>query len=219
VVIHDGAEASAPLLGEPPAVELMNTVWADRDGVHDTLATPGQALAWLRTIRDRLAPRPAAVDAWLDAAQPGDATAVADRLRVLRDGLRRLAAEATGDPRPAAVSATPNRRAALLTLDHACAAAPTWSSLRWVDGQEPSRELHTDAPPEQVILAELAEQAVELFTGEPARRLRACLAPGCVLYFVKQHPRREWCSAGCGNRARVARHYQRHRTQTTNPTR
>jgi predicted RNA-binding Zn ribbon-like protein len=219
VVIQDGSGASAPVLGEAPAVELMNTVWADRDGAHDALATPGQALAWLRIIRDRLAPRPAAVDAWLDSAQPGDATAVAHRLRELRDGLRRLAAEATGDPRPAAVSATPDRRAALLTLDHACAAAPTWSSLRWVDGQEPSRELHTDAPPEKAIVAELAEQAVELFTGEPARRLRACLAPGCVLYFVKQHPRREWCSAGCGNRARVARHYQRHRTQTTNPTR
>lgn len=217
-MIHDGAEASAPLLGEPLAVELMNTVWADRDGVHDTLETPGQTLAWLRTIRNRFAPRPTAVDAWLDAAQPGDATAVAHRLRMLRNGLRRLAAEATGDPRPAAVSATPDRRDAVLTLDDACAAAPTWSSLRWVDGQEPYRELHTDAPPEQVIVAELAEQAVELFSGEPARRLRACLAPGCVLYFVKQHPRREWCSAGCGNRARVARHYQRHRTQTTNPT-
>nr|WP_279582460.1 CGNR zinc finger domain-containing protein [Fodinicola feengrottensis] len=23
-------------------------------------------------------------------------------------------------------------------------------------------------------------------------------------------PRREWCSASCGNRARVARHYDRH---------
>ena len=143
-MIHDGAEASAPLLGEPPAVELMNTVRADRDGVHDTLATPEQTLAWLRTIRSRLTPPPSAVNAWLDAAQPEEVAAVAHRLRVLRDGLRRLAAEVTGDPRPAAVSATPNRRAALLTLDHACAAAPTWSSLRWVDGQEPYRELHTD---------------------------------------------------------------------------
>ena len=79
-------EPAAPLLGEPPAVELMNTVRADRDGVHDTLATPEQALAWLRIIRDRLAPQPAAVDAWLDAARPGDAAAVTRRLRVLRDG-------------------------------------------------------------------------------------------------------------------------------------
>ena len=111
-MIHDGAEASAPLLGEPPAVELMNTVRADRDGVHDTLATPEQTLAWLRTIRSRLTPPPSAVNAWLDAAQPEEVAAVAHRLRVLRDGLRRLAAEVTGDPRPAAVSATPDRRGA-----------------------------------------------------------------------------------------------------------
>ena len=38
---------------------------------------------------------------------------------------------------------------------------------------------------------------------------RAVLA--CVQYFVKDHPRREWCSAACGNRARVARHYTKRR--------
>ena len=48
-------------------------------------------------------------------------------------------------------------------------------------------------------------------------QLRACLGPGCVLYFVQQHPRREWCSAGCGNRARVARHYHRHRSLSAGP--
>src|SRR6266851_2221676 len=40
-------------------------------------------------------------------------------------------------------------------------------------------------------------------------QLRACHAPGCVLYFVKSHPRREWCSVACGNRARAARHYDK----------
>lgn len=49
-----------------------------------------------------------------------------------------------------------------------------------------------------------------LFAGPDQERLKACLAPGCVLYFMQNHPRREWCSAGCGNRARVARHYRRH---------
>ena len=58
---------------------------------------------------------------------------------------------------------------------------------------------------------EIAEAAVLLFTSPDAGRLRACPGPGCVLYFVRAHPRREWCSAVCGNRARVARHYQRHR--------
>ncbi|MFI6847287.1 CGNR zinc finger domain-containing protein [Kitasatospora sp. NPDC050467] len=43
----------------------------------------------------------------------------------------------------------------------------------------------------------------------PDRRPAGLPGPGCVLYFVKKHPRREWCSAGCGTRARAARHYER----------
>jgi predicted RNA-binding Zn ribbon-like protein len=35
--------------------------------------------------------------------------------------------------------------------------------------------------------------------------------PACVLFFVKNHPRRDYCSPVCGNRARVSRHYERHR--------
>ena len=57
----------------------------------------------------------------------------------------------------------------------------------------------------------LAEQGVALFAGARRGELRACLAPRCVLYFLREHPRRGWCSAGCGNRARVARHYERRR--------
>ncbi|PZF91885.1 hypothetical protein C1I99_22640 [Micromonospora deserti] len=32
-----------------------------------------------------------------------------------------------------------------------------------------------------------------------------------MLYFVADPPRREWCSVACGNRARAARYYRRHR--------
>jgi hypothetical protein len=48
----------------------------------------------------------------------------------------------------------------------------------------------------------------------PAALLRACGAPGCVLMFLKDHPRREWCSNACGNRARQARHYDRTRKRS-----
>jgi predicted RNA-binding Zn ribbon-like protein len=207
---RDGTGTSAPLLGEPLPVELMNTVWADRDGVHDALATPEQGLAWLRAVRDRLPPAPPAVPAWLREPWPDDIAPAVEQVRLLRDAVRRLAAEATDDPRPAAESATPGRAEALRVLDLACAAAPMWSGLRWAEGGEPRRELHSAAAPGQVLLAALAEGAVALFAGGRTAGLRACLAPGCVLYFVKQHPRRGWCSAACGNRARVARHYRRH---------
>src|SRR5438105_1450694 len=60
-----------------------------------------------------------------------------------------------------------------------------------------------------VILAAIATDAIDLITSSRLTGLRACGAPGCVLLFVKDHPRREWCSAACGNRARQARHYAR----------
>lgn len=187
-------ETSAPLLGEPAPVELMNTVWADRDGVYDTLADPDAAAAWLRATGLRTGP------------------ADLDRLRRLRDALRRLAAEVTGDPREPAPVVT--RAEAVEVLNEACALAPTWSELTWPTGGEPTRVTRVDRAPADRALAAVAEQAAELFAGPDRDRLRACLAPGCVLYFVREHPRREWCSPGCGNRARVARHYRRHHRET-----
>jgi predicted RNA-binding Zn ribbon-like protein len=200
---------SAPLLGEPLAVEFMNTIWADRRGVHDALASDAEVLAWLRAVDPRLPPRSAGVDAWLERARPADLADAGDRLRRLRNALRRVAADQTADPRPAAASAIEDVTEATNVLNEAAAAAPHWSSLEHTAAGF-ARGSGTDAPPGTAIAALVAEDAIGLFTGGLREELRACLAPGCVLYFVRQHPRREWCSTACGNRARAARHYQRH---------
>jgi predicted RNA-binding Zn ribbon-like protein len=200
-------DTKAPLLGEPLPVELMNTLWADRDGVHDALADPAGAVAWLRAVGPR-AEIPAD-----GLGVPGDhaeAEAVARQLRQLRDALRRLAAEVTGDPRPTAGPAS--RSAAIDTINRAAAVAPSWPELNWPDGGPATRQVRSRGPAARTLLSAVAAQAAVLFAGPDQPRLRACLAPGCVLYFVQNHPRREWCSAGCGNRARVARHYRRHHT-------
>jgi predicted RNA-binding Zn ribbon-like protein len=209
----EAAATRAPLLGEPLPVELMNTVWADRDGVHDALSSPGEAAAWLGAVADRLLSEPPSAGTelrdWLK--QPQVATQVADQLRLLRDALRLLAADATADPRTTSASSVADRDKALTVLNRACALAPAWSELTWPADGTPRRITRSDRAPAESAISGIAEQGVALF-GDPTRaRLRACLAPGCVLYFVKDHPRKEWCTAGCGNRARVARHYQRHR--------
>jgi predicted RNA-binding Zn ribbon-like protein len=130
-----------------------------------------------------------------------------DRFRELRDALRRLAAEVVSDDRPAA--AVPmDVTAAVEVVNRACASAPTWSELVW--SPTPGRVSRSAHDSQEAELASIAEDAVDLFTGPRRTDLRACHGPGCVLYFLRDHPRREWCSAGCGNRARVARHYQRH---------
>jgi predicted RNA-binding Zn ribbon-like protein len=59
--------------------------------------------------------------------------------------------------------------------------------------------------------AEIARAAIALFAGPDAPLLRRCQGPGCILFYVRRHPRQEWCSEGCGTRARVSRHYYRHR--------
>ncbi|MFT4042700.1 MAG: CGNR zinc finger domain-containing protein [Gordonia sp. (in: high G+C Gram-positive bacteria)] len=54
------------------------------------------------------------------------------------------------------------------------------------------------------VLIHLAQQAVELFSGPKASRIRECAEPACPTLFVdnSQSGTKMWCSAACG--ARVA---------------
>lgn len=55
-------------------------------------------------------------------------------------------------------------------------------------------------------LATIAGQAVELFGGPDAPRIRQCEGNGCAILFLDQSRsgRRRWCSMeGCGNRAKA----------------
>ncbi|GAA4602288.1 CGNR zinc finger domain-containing protein [Actinoallomurus liliacearum] len=201
-------DTSAPLLGEPLPIELMNTLWGDRGGVHDALDGSAGAEAWLRAVLPRIEPMTASD---LDALPKEDLDHLARRLLGLRDALRRLAAEATGDLRPAAAAPIRELEAAVAVVNEAARAVPRWSALTWTPGEAAGRLTHADGRAADATVSAIAEEAIDLFCGDDRLRLRACPAPGCVLYFRKDHPRREWCSAACGNRARAARHYRRHR--------
>jgi predicted RNA-binding Zn ribbon-like protein len=78
-------------------------------------------------------------------------------------------------------------------------------------GQLVAESRYATTDPTEVALASIAADAIRLLTGPDADELRACHAPGCVLMFVRDHPRRAWCCESCGNRARQARHYERTR--------
>ncbi len=175
-------------------MRMMNTIWADTSGIHDDLTTTDD-------LRD-----------WLIATEVSDRITSCSRrelqqARRLRDALRRLAGFLTDDPRQAAQSPIADLPEAMNAIN-AMAAATQPDRLTLRHGQL-TLAASTAASPATTALAKVATDAVHLFTGPDAPHIRACQAPGCVLYFVKTHPRREWCSDACGNRTRAARHYHR----------
>lgn len=172
---------------EPRPVLLMNTIWASRSQVNDDLTTVDGLSEFLGCT-----------------ATPDDLVA----FRTLRQALRDLAGVLTEDTREIAQGRDLER--AVAAVNRAARLAREWPQLAVEDGKL-LRHNESEDEPATRALASIAAEAVELFTGEQRTRLRACYAPGCVLYFVKDHPRREWCSPGCGNRVRAARHYRRSR--------
>jgi predicted RNA-binding Zn ribbon-like protein len=95
-------------------------------------------------------------------------------------------------------------------LNTAARSAPRWRELRWEP--EPHAVQHNSGARVTAAMSAIADEAVALFAGDLRSELRACRGPGCVLHFIRDSPRREWCSPGCGNRARAARHYAKTRT-------
>ena len=184
------------LPGEPAPVRLMNTIWADTAGVHDALTTPAALRDWLVTVYHR------DPDAFRDPRPDELAEA-----KLLRDSVRQLAAFSTDDPRPAAQSPVDSVDDAVAAVNRAVTQLPHARLV--MQAGRLHRDRCTATSPTRVALAELAHDSIDLLTGSGATKLRACQAPGCVFYFVRSHPRREWCSETCGNRARAARHYRR----------
>jgi predicted RNA-binding Zn ribbon-like protein len=187
------ASDSYPALGESLAIEFANTLFTDGGVPFDALTTPAALRRWLHANADRIGPVPRAMGA--EDLQ---------RIRALRTLIRVLLAKAVdSDPAPAAAVRRLNALAAL---------APITARLHWTADQPPKAHLSlSGAARVDAMLALLAQSTIDVLGGSGAGRLRRCDAPGCINYYLKDHPRRAWCSAKCGNRVRVARHYQRHR--------
>lgn len=183
-----------PVRGEPLAIKLYNTIYVADGVVVDGLAEPTSASAWLATMRERL-PLGGA------GGEPNQ-----DELTALRDVVRDVL-DATVEQR------TPSK-VGIEALNTASARAPRSAAARWRrDGDpEPIVRFHSDRRAD-IVISGIAADAIELVTGPARTELRSCGAPGCVLMFLKDHPRREWCSRACGNRARQARHYRRTRAR------
>ncbi|MFD8464983.1 CGNR zinc finger domain-containing protein [Streptomyces cyaneofuscatus] len=182
-----------PLTGEPLAVDLVNTRPRLASGPVDLIGDVAGLRAWLALEVERIA----------EAVGPLDGDDLAELRRVREHIAAALyAARDELPPPPEAIEG----------INRALAAAPLVRELARGDGGLALVPRRTGAP--GVRLAALfAEDAAALLAGPARSRVRACGAEDCVMLFVPAHPSRRWCSAArCGNRARVARYYQRHRT-------
>jgi len=183
---------TGPLQDEPLTIELHNTLYASGGTVVDGLATEASARAWLDALADRLP----------SEGQGRLPTRAA--LLQLRDPVR--------EALHAAVEGDAPSRLSLEIINRMSANAPRSAIARWRPGTPPVADVDLHgASRADAVLAAFAADTIDLLTGPRREALRACGASGCMLLFLKNHPRREWCSAACGNRARQARHYARTR--------
>lgn len=180
------------LVGEPLALDLVNTEVVSHGQPLDLLATTDDLAAWLRIEADRLGARP----------QPS--AELLERLRALRADVKALVGAVLGGKRLP--------RASVNRLNEASGLAPTFPVLELDDGAGRGREALAGADPGATALAAVARSAITILGGPDRGRLRQCAGPSCVLIFLATNPRRQWCSPSlCGNRVRVARHYARQR--------
>ena len=181
-----------PLLGEPVSLDLVNTRIRHGGADVDLLDTPSALTTWLAAESGRLS--------WSGVVTAADLRAV----RALRDAIAALLRARRVRARPPA--------GAMKVVNAALSASAPATRLAWT-ARGPRAERRAAGSRRDTLLRALALDAVSILTGPDATLVRTCEHPDCVLQFLARHPRRRWCSATvCGNRARVARHYMRHRT-------
>jgi predicted RNA-binding Zn ribbon-like protein len=190
--------ADGPAAPESLSVRFANTRYAVRGRPHDGIETPELLSNWLAGHADALG---------LAGAAPAVDDTDVRTFAALREAIRELIADTVGAPDS---FRHPTAGDGVALLNRLSAGAPSWPALLRAGDQFQVVE-RTARDARTAALATLAQDAIKLLGGELRADLRACLAPGCVQYFIKDHPRREWCSPACGNRARAARHYLRHR--------
>ncbi|GGK38483.1 hypothetical protein GCM10011591_07750 [Nocardia camponoti] len=134
----------------------------------------------------------------LELAEPADLTATAADLPALRKLRAAITHAAYG-----LAAGDPVRPADIAVINAAAAEPPLIPAL------SPDGALTFVAPTARAALSTLARDAIDLFSGPLANRIRVCAADNCGLLFVdaSRPGRRRWCSMErCGNLAKVRKY-------------
>lgn len=157
--------------------------------------------------RVELVATPDALQDWLGLVGLGVATTVDERLRVDFVELRDAALEvlhAAHSSRDLPDRATARVNAAVLAAGTCRLLTPQSHTCRYASARGTTGLTN--------LLGRLAAAVVDLVARDDLANLAVCPAPLCGQFFHRARPNQRWCSAGCGNRARVDRH--RHRVTT-----
>ncbi|MFJ7061299.1 CGNR zinc finger domain-containing protein [Streptomyces griseobrunneus] len=190
-------------------MELASTIRHDGEGgVVDDLATVRGTTRWIQQQAGNLAPQEFLTGELLVDEELRDG--IVGVRRAVRALFARVVSPAPPSPADAHLLMPPAE--ALAHLNAAAARELVAPQLDWpAEGAPVARLLSAEGDPRVRLVAALARDAVDFLSGPEREQLRACHAPRCVRYFIKSHGRQEWCRPSCGNRARVARHYERTR--------
>lgn len=169
-----------PLIGEPLALDLLNTELMAAGHAVDLFAAPHGLTRWFDAV---------GIDA--PYSEP-----VHRALVEARDAIRGVVTAQTGAHERLNRVLGRGRVAVAIDQDGSVARTVEVSAPAW----------------RPAVLA--AMNLVELLDTAPDR-IRRCDHPSCVLWFLDstRNGTRRWCSmAGCGNRAKAQRHYERSRS-------
>lgn len=188
----------APGADEHASLALVNSAVTLPGGQRvDELGSPDEATAWL--VERSLAPDEAALLTYCQGKLAG-----------LRTDLRAVFTAHVEDRAP--------DPSVLDRINRALTRVPSAPLLRY----DPHDGLHRspDHPATQVVehaMAQIAEDAAELLTGDRAPLIALCTAAPCDRFLVRTHGRRQWCSTRCGDRVRAARAYARRQERASSP--
>ena len=178
-----------PILGQPLIPEFANTLYIDRSQRLDVLEHPAWISSWLRQ---------APCAAGLGAPRRIRAED-AERLRLLRDALRKLLTQRCGTGFNAEIGII--NEAAHSTARRRLLTVTTAGELAVADS---TRSIGIDH-----LLSAIAAQVIDAVDRGTFSLNQVCSRPDCNLFFFRDHHRRRYCNPGCANADRQARYHAR----------
>lgn len=205
------AQLRQPFLfvGNHPCLDFINTRMIVQGNPTDLLGGYEDLVAWL--VQTRMMDKTRAVTVMTQWSRK-------DQEELFEQGImfRRALSEMVA--RIVARKSIPNSATAF--INQILSRCPGFSQLVYAKGHF-ERQFRSQASQKDSVLAPLAEAASDLLCSGKLSLIKKCGNPVCILYFydtTKNHTR-NWCSMQlCGNRIKVAAHYQRKRSNPTQET-